>query len=111
MGSFFSFKHISMSTQFLVSYKTTTDLHNFNVHTIEELQNELKTTYNLENLTICYFDDEGDCVKLTSKPEFDEAIVFARENGDFLSIILESAVVPEPQSEPEPEQPKLNLKN
>merc|ERR1712137_72038 len=103
MGIFI--QQLTMSIQFLVSYNTTTDLHSFNVETIEELQNELKGAYNLDNLTICYFDDEGDCVKLTSKPEFDEAIAFAQDNGDFLSIILEAPIVPEP------EQPKVNLKN
>jgi len=82
-----------------------------------DLKGELETIFNLENLTISYFDDEGDCVKLTSAPEFDEAIAFARENGDFLPIIVEDPCVvpeqpePEPEPEPQPEQPKVNLKN
>lgn len=108
--------------QFLVSSGSATSLHEFNVATIEELQKSLENIFGSGN-SIIYFDDEGDSIKLTCKPEFDEAMNFAQDNGNFLSIILERNEVenevqvpdfsieeqPKEEKPQEPKQPKVEL--
>jgi hypothetical protein len=83
------------------------------VSNYEEFEQEVKSLYNLQSFSVVYFDDEGDCVKISSQPEFDEAMSFAQDNGNFLSIILEQRVAQE-QAQPKeevPQQPIINLRN
>jgi hypothetical protein len=101
------------AVQYLVSYETLTDLHTLDVSNYEEFEQEVKSLYNLQSFSVVYFDDEGDCVKISSQPEFDEAMSFAQDNGNFLSIILEQRVAQE-QAQPKeevPQQPIINLRN
>jgi len=86
----------------------------------KQLEENIKNELNLDNFTISYFDDDGDLIKLTCKPEFDEAMNFASDNGDFLALIIDSlpseniekqAVVEEEKVKEEPKVEKLNPVN
>merc|ERR1712137_1480403 len=54
-----------------------------------------------EYFAISYFDEEGDSIKVTSDPEFEEALNYAKKSEFFLPILVskEEAPAPEPQEE------------
>merc|ERR1712130_59974 len=68
-----------------------------------------------EYFAISYFDEEGDSIKVTSEPEFEEALNYAKQSECFLPIIIveEEAPVPEeaPVAPEEPESPAFNAQD
>jgi len=60
------------------------------------------------HFVIIYYDDEGDMIKLTCQPELDEALNFAKNNGDFLPIVIETLPA---IKEEEPKEEKENIPN
>merc|ERR1712137_609594 len=56
---------------------------------------------------IAYFDEEGDSIKVTSGPEFEEALNYAKQSECFLPIVVnkEEAPEPEPVLAPQEEAP------
>ena len=104
-----------MQIQFLITAPSgLTVLETFDVYSLEELENKVKSVLNLKpefKAVITYYDDEGDKIKLTCAPEYTEAINFAVQNGNFLAIVVEENVdnepaVPIPEEKPEQSKPK-----
>jgi len=105
----------TMQIQFLITAPSgLTVLETFDVYSLEELENKVKSVLNLKpefKAVITYYDDEGDKIKLTCAPEYTEAINFAVQNGNFLAIVVEEngdnePSVPIPEEKPEQPKPK-----
>merc|ERR550537_103900 len=102
-----------MQVQFLISRGSATFLETVDVSTFEELKNTFARLFGQYPFvdSIVYYDDEGDKIKLTCEPEFNEAINFAVGNGNFLSVIVEEGEVQKEQPKPAPVPEKSPLED
>ena len=98
--------------QVLITFNASSELKELQMNSIEQFQQEIKEIYNLSEFSLSYFDDEGDRINLGSQIEFDEAVEIARENGNFLSVVLEGEKQKEAEApQPPKEELKFDLKN
>jgi len=97
--------------QYLVSTQDATKLYSWQTNCFDDLTSSLAREFPSlgDFFTVSYFDEEGDSIKVTSDPEFDEALNYAKQSEFFLPIMVtkEEAPAPAPQEEekePAPEE-------
>merc|ERR1719262_1323014 len=103
--------------QYLVNTQDSTKLYSWQTNSFEDLRASIIREFPAlgEYFAISYFDEEGDSIKVTSEPEFEEALNYAKQSECFLPIIIveEEAPVPEeaPVAPEEPESPAFNAQD